>query len=95
MKKVNLNKSAPFIILMLIAIIALFVPSFANFNDAGKYNTADITWILVATALGFFDDARSCLFLWRNGSQKKRSFYNDQKFCGSRYRKYFMDYRRI
>ncbi len=53
MKKVNLNKSAPFIILMLIAIIALFVPSFANFNDLGKYNTADITWILVATALVF------------------------------------------
>jgi Amt family ammonium transporter len=53
MKKANLSKSAPFIILMLVAIVALFVPSFANFNDAGTYNAADITWILVATALVF------------------------------------------
>ncbi|MDE3185370.1 MAG: ammonium transporter [Bacteroidota bacterium] len=53
MKNINLNRAAPFLILVLVAILALFVPSLANFNDAGKYNTADITWILVATALVF------------------------------------------
>jgi len=53
MKKVNLSKSAPFIVLVIVAIVALFVPSFATFNDLGKYNSADIAWILVATALVF------------------------------------------
>ncbi|MEO9022226.1 MAG: ammonium transporter [Ginsengibacter sp.] len=53
MKKFNLNQAAPFVALMVIAIIALFVPSVADFNSAGKYNSADIAWILVATALVF------------------------------------------
>ncbi len=53
MKKLRLNQSAPFIVLMLVAIAALFVPSLASFNDLGKYNSADIAWILVATALVF------------------------------------------
>jgi len=53
MKKINLNRSAPFIILITIAVLALFVPSLASFNDAGKYNTADISWLLIATALVF------------------------------------------
>jgi Amt family ammonium transporter len=53
MKKTQLSKAIPFIILMLVAVIAIFIPNFANFNDAGKYNSADISWILVATALVF------------------------------------------
>jgi Amt family ammonium transporter len=53
MKKFNLSKAAPFIILMLVATLSLFIPSFATFNDGGKYNSADIAWILVATALVF------------------------------------------
>ncbi len=53
MKKIQLSKAIPFIILMLVAVIAIFIPNFANFNDAGKYNSADISWILVATALVF------------------------------------------
>ncbi|MEO5649793.1 MAG: ammonium transporter [Ginsengibacter sp.] len=53
MKKINFHQSAPFIALILIAIIALFIPSVASFDDAGKYNPADISWILVATALVF------------------------------------------
>ncbi len=52
MKKITLGKSIPFIVLMLIAVIALFVPTFANF-DNGKYNAADTAWIIVATALVF------------------------------------------
>jgi Amt family ammonium transporter len=43
---------APFIVLALVAIGAMFVPALPNF-DAGKYNSADIAWIIVATALVF------------------------------------------
>lgn len=53
MKKNNLSKSAPFIVLVLVAVCALFVPSLPDFAATGKYNSADITWILVATALVF------------------------------------------
>jgi Amt family ammonium transporter len=47
------KKYAPFIVLMLIAIGALFVPSLPAFADASNYNSADIGWIIVATALVF------------------------------------------
>jgi Amt family ammonium transporter len=53
MKKHNSYQRAPFLILMLVATVAIFVPSVANFIDAGKYNSADIAWIIVATALVF------------------------------------------
>ena len=47
------KKYAPFVVLMLIAIGALFIPSFPAYADASKYNSADIAWIIVATALVF------------------------------------------
>lgn len=53
MRKISISKAAPFLILMLISLLALFVPSFAGFNGEGKYNSADIAWIIVATALVF------------------------------------------
>ncbi|MEO5907805.1 MAG: ammonia channel protein, partial [Ginsengibacter sp.] len=53
MKKINLNNAAPFVLLIIVAILSLFVPSLSTFNDFGKYNSADIAWILVATALVF------------------------------------------
>ncbi len=53
MTKVSTSKALPFFILMAIAVVALFVPAVAHFSDASKYNTADITWILIATALVF------------------------------------------
>jgi ammonium transporter, Amt family len=53
MKKHNSYQIAPFLVLMLIAIIAIFVPSVAGFMDTGKYNSADIAWVIVATALVF------------------------------------------
>ena len=53
MKKLKFNQAAPFLTLMIVAVLAMFVPNLANFNDAGKYNSADIAWILVATALVF------------------------------------------
>jgi Amt family ammonium transporter len=54
MKRISLKQVAPFGILLLIATVAIFIPSLQNFEDHGKiYNTADIAWILVATALVF------------------------------------------
>jgi Amt family ammonium transporter len=52
MKKLTLKTALPFVVLVGIAILAMFVPSVANFDD-GKYNGADIAWIIVATALVF------------------------------------------
>src|SRR6476469_1413727 len=52
MKKITLSKAVPFIVLMVIAVIALFVPTLTNF-DEGKFNAADTAWIIVATALVF------------------------------------------
>jgi Amt family ammonium transporter len=53
MKKVSLQSLLPFTILLVVAIAAIFVPSLPSFNDAGKYSAADITWMLIATALVF------------------------------------------
>jgi len=47
------KKYAPFTVLFLIAIGALFVPNSTPFPDTTKYNAADITWLLIATALVF------------------------------------------
>ena len=48
----RIKTAAPFLSLLLLAIIALFIPTLPNFDD-GKYNLADIAWIMVATALVF------------------------------------------
>ncbi len=53
MSKSTVKQFAPFLVLVAVAIAALFVPSFPSFNDGGKYSAADIAWILVATALVF------------------------------------------
>jgi Amt family ammonium transporter len=52
MKKISFKDYAPFIVLAVVAIVALFIPTLPNFDD-GKYNVADIAWIIVATALVF------------------------------------------
>ncbi|MBB6500582.1 ammonium transporter [Pedobacter cryoconitis] len=52
MNKVLFKQVIPFVVLAIVAIAALFVPLHADFS-AGKYNAADIAWILVATALVF------------------------------------------
>ena len=54
MKNPNLQKFAPFLLLVIVSIVALFVPQLPNFQgDASTYNPADIAWVLVATALVF------------------------------------------
>jgi ammonium transporter, Amt family len=53
MKKISLSRAIPFTVLMVLAIISIFIPTLNNFNDGGKYNSADIAWMIVATALVF------------------------------------------
>ncbi|MCU0333793.1 MAG: ammonium transporter [Chitinophagaceae bacterium] len=54
MAKKTIKQIAPFLVLALVSIGALFIPAEATFNDEGKlYSGADIAWILVATALVF------------------------------------------
>jgi ammonium transporter, Amt family len=52
MNKITFKSVAPFVTLVGISILALFAPTTLNFDD-GKYNGADIAWIIVATALVF------------------------------------------
>lgn len=53
MKKIGFKEAAPFVLLVALAVAAIFTPVLPNFDDAGKYSPADISWILVATALVF------------------------------------------
>jgi Amt family ammonium transporter len=53
MKKLYLNKFVPFFFLMVIATVGLFVNSTTKLHFENHYNAADISWILVATALVF------------------------------------------
>ncbi len=54
MNKLNLQKITPFLLLVIVSILALFVPQLPNFQgEANTYNPADIAWVLVATALVF------------------------------------------
>lgn len=53
MSKIQFRQVAPFVILSAVAIASLFATSLPNFDDGGKYNGADIAWVLVATALVF------------------------------------------
>lgn len=52
MNKITLRSALPFLVLIAIATAAVFIPTLPNF-DNGKYNTADMAWMLVATALVF------------------------------------------
>jgi Amt family ammonium transporter len=52
--KLSFKTIAPFTLLGIVAFAALFVPTIPDFADSkGHSNTADIAWILVATALVF------------------------------------------
>jgi Amt family ammonium transporter len=52
MRKITLKSGMPFLILVIIAVAATLVPTLPNF-DEGKFNLADIAWMIVATALVF------------------------------------------
>lgn len=54
MKKISIKSVAPFLVLAAVAVAAIFVPSVPDFTDSkGAYNSADIVWVLVASALVF------------------------------------------
>ena len=53
MKENSIQRVAPFLALLMVAIAAIFVPTLPSFNDGGKYSSADISWMIVATALVF------------------------------------------
>src|SRR5580692_5934106 len=53
MSKLTLKRILPFLILAAVAVVAIFVPSLAPTVPDSKYNSADVTWLLVATALVF------------------------------------------
>lgn len=53
-KKLNVYNVAPFLVLLIVAILAIFTPPELSFQDnVGAYNGADIAWLLMATALVF------------------------------------------
>jgi Amt family ammonium transporter len=52
MNKITFKQIAPFFVLLAIAVAAIFIKTLPNFDD-GKYNSADVAWIIVATALVF------------------------------------------
>jgi len=51
-KKIGFKRVAPFLVLLAVAIAAIFIKTLPNFDD-GKYSGADTAWIIVATALVF------------------------------------------
>jgi ammonium transporter, Amt family len=53
MNKLTTKQIAPFFVLIVVAIVAMFVKPVADYVDTGKYSSADIAWIIVATALVF------------------------------------------
>jgi len=53
MKQHSIQRVAPFLALLIVAIAAIFIPTLPAFNDGGKYSSADISWMIVATALVF------------------------------------------
>src|SRR6266480_8047831 len=53
MHNLTAKRIAPFFVLVAVAIVAMFIKPVADFAEAGKYNNADIAWIIVATALVF------------------------------------------
>ena len=53
MSKITLKRFLPFFLLVAVAVGAIFVPSVKATVEESKYNQADITWILIATALVF------------------------------------------
>src|SRR5687767_13272858 len=53
MSTITMKQVAPFFVLAAVAVVSIFIPSFASFDGANNYSTADIAWIIVATAFVF------------------------------------------
>ena len=56
MRKLTFKQVAPFLVLCVVAVAAMFVPQAADFVPGEKdtqYSSADIAWVLISTALVF------------------------------------------
>src|SRR6187399_2338684 len=56
MRKLTIKQVAPFLILCALAVAAMFIAPAADYVPGPKdpqYNTSDIAWVLVSTALVF------------------------------------------
>ena len=58
MKKLSIQSVLPFVVLVAVALAAAFIAPEADFDptkiaDGPQYNTSDIAWVLVSTALVF------------------------------------------
>src|SRR5438874_8632768 len=53
MPRVSLKQIAPFTILLIVALASMFISTRPLFDGTKVYNSADIAWIIVATALVF------------------------------------------
>src|SRR5688500_13768450 len=56
MRKLTIKQVAPFLVLSAVAVAAMFIAPAADFVPGEKdpqYNSADIAWVLVSTALVF------------------------------------------
>src|SRR5258705_13549646 len=47
----KLSSTIPFLVFALFSIIGIFVPLVADFDGSKIYNWADITWMLISSAL--------------------------------------------
>ncbi len=53
MSTISFKNLAPFLFLGIIAVVAMFIPSVAEFDGSSTYSGSDIAWMIVATALVF------------------------------------------
>jgi ammonium transporter, Amt family len=53
MSKTTVKSVMPFLVLLIVAALAMFVKPVGDYADATKYVPADIAWVIVATALVF------------------------------------------
>ena len=90
MSKKTVKQVAPFLILLGVAIAAIFVNPAASFDPStvlaedGKtpkyvYNSGDIAWMLVSCAFVFLMTPALAFFLWGNGRKKECFIHHDQK----------------
>ena len=69
----------PIVLMTIVVLFALFSPSLPGSDANYTYNGADIAWMLASTALVLIM-TRIGLFLWRDGQEKKRHFYDVAEF---------------
>src|SRR6478609_4353644 len=53
MSKTTVKQVMPFLVLLIVAALAMFVKPVTDFADSSKYVPADVAWVIVATALVF------------------------------------------